>query len=118
MYSTPVLIHTDGCDTVSKYYCIFETDLYAWNLGLHKTCDNMDDGTQVCVHVKGYNFTRKDCKPPKTDGKPPKKGVKPPKKGVKPPKKGGKPPKKPKDPTEDGEPQDDELPETSYDPEP
>lgn len=37
------------CGPFAEKYGITEAQLYDWNAGLHKTCDNLDDGKAYCV---------------------------------------------------------------------
>jgi len=57
---------TDSCESVASSSKITQAQLFEWNNGLHKNCDNLDNGTKVCVGgPKGSPKTGK----PKT-GKP------------------------------------------------
>ncbi|RUP45392.1 hypothetical protein BC936DRAFT_148244 [Jimgerdemannia flammicorona] len=43
----------DSCASVATQYGITTTQLFSWNGGLHTTCDNLDNGSLVCVSLTG-----------------------------------------------------------------
>ncbi|RUS21210.1 hypothetical protein BC937DRAFT_93339 [Endogone sp. FLAS-F59071] len=48
---------TDTCSSVAAAYGITTTQLFSWNPKLHTTCDNLDDGSLVCVSLTGPAVT-------------------------------------------------------------
>ncbi|RUS16056.1 hypothetical protein BC937DRAFT_91648 [Endogone sp. FLAS-F59071] len=59
--------NSDTCTSVCSKNHITLTDLFAWNHGLHPNCNNLDDGTKVCV---GGPKTGKTSKPKSKASKP------------------------------------------------
>ncbi|RUS19593.1 hypothetical protein BC938DRAFT_475703, partial [Jimgerdemannia flammicorona] len=45
--------NSDSCAGVAAQYGITTDELFLWNGGLHKTCDNLDNGSLVCVSLTG-----------------------------------------------------------------